>query len=306
MARLLLATILLLQLATALAIGWGALHWWPQGGPWGAALLALACVLVVRLAINLNNFVMAARAASVTPEQHRLDWRGALRLFYTEFRASMLTTSWHMLRPNRNLHLAAGMPVLLVHGYGCNSGYWVHLSARLRRAGISHLALDLEPIGGSIDQYAERLHAALERLCQAAGSPRAIIVAHSMGGLASRAYLRRFGAARVARVITLGTPHHGTALANLGPGVNAREMQLGSPWLAALAAAETAETRALFVSLWSHHDNIVAPQDSSFLPGARNIAFSGIGHVALGADARILRVVLDEIDSIAAEFNCAQ
>ncbi|WP_229506926.1 esterase/lipase family protein [Pseudoduganella rivuli] len=306
MARLLLATIVLLQLAVALAIGWGVLHWWPQGGPWGAALLALACVAAVRLAINLNNFAMAARAASVTPDEHRLDWRGALRLFYTEFRASMLTTSWHMLRPDRNLHLATGMPVLLLHGYGCNSGYWVHLSARLRRAGISHMALDLEPIAGSIDQYADSIHGALQRLCKATGSPRAVIVAHSMGGLASRAYLRRHGADKVAKVITLGTPHHGTALATFGPGVNAREMRLGSPWLAALAAGETAQTRALFVSLWSHHDNIIAPQNSSFLPGARNIEFSGIGHVALGADARILRVVEDEIASITAEFNCAQ
>lgn len=306
MARLLLTAILLLQLATALAVGWGVLHWWPQGGPWAAALLALACVAAVRLAISLNNFYMAARAASVTPAEHRLDWRGALRLFYTEFRASMLTTSWHLLRPNRNLYLAKGVPVLLLHGYGCNSGYWVHLSARLRQAGISHMALDLEPIAGSIDQYADRIHAALERLCQTAGSPRAIIVAHSMGGLASRAYLRRHGAHRVARVITLGTPHHGTALASFGPGANAREMRLGSPWLAALAAGETPEIRALFVSLWSHHDNIIAPQDSSFLPGARNLAFSGIGHVALGADERILRVVMDEIESVTAEFNCAQ
>lgn len=306
MARLLLTAILLLQLAAALAIGWGVLHWWPQGGPWAAALLALAGVAAVRLAISLNNFHMAARAASVTPEEHRLDWRGALRLFYAEFRASMLTTSWHLLRPNRRLHLAAGVPVLLLHGYGCNSGYWVHLSARLRQAGISHMALDLEPIAGSIDQYADRIHAALERLCQAAGSPQAIIVAHSMGGLASRAYLRRHGARRVARVITLGTPHHGTALASFGPGVNAREMRLGSPWLAALAAGETPETRALFVSLWSHHDNIIAPQDSSFLPGARNIAFGGVGHVALGADECILRAVMDEIAAVAMEFNCAQ
>ncbi|GAB2877252.1 hypothetical protein GCM10027277_53160 [Pseudoduganella ginsengisoli] len=306
MARLLLAIIMLIQLAAALAIGWGVLHWWPQGGPWGAALLALAFVAIVRLAINLNNFAMAARAASVTPEEHRLDWRGALRLFYTEFRASMLTTSWHMLRPNRNLHLATGVPVLLVHGYGCNSGYWVHLSARLKQAGISHMALDLEPVAGSIDDYAERIHEALARLCKAAGSPRAIIVAHSMGGLASRAYLRRHGADKVAKVITLGTPHHGTALANFGPGVNAGQMRLGSPWLAALAASETPETRALFVSLWSHHDNIIAPQDSSFLPGARNIAFGGIGHVALGADKRVLSAVLNEIASVSNEFNCAQ
>ncbi len=306
MTRLLLAAILLVQLAAALAIGRGLLGWWPEAGWWGAGLAALACVVAVRLAINLNNFIMAARAASATPAEHRLGWRAALRLFCAEFRASMLASSWHMLRPNRRLHHAGGVPVLLLHGYGCNSGYWVHLAARLRRAGISHMALDLEPIGGSIDRYADRIEAALQRLCQATGARRAVIVAHSMGGLASRAYLRRHGPGRVARVITLGTPHHGTALASFGPGTNAREMRLGSPWLAALAASETPAIRALFVSVWSHHDNIVAPQDSSFLPGARNLAFSGVGHVALGADARILRTVMDEIASVSTEFDCAQ
>ena len=70
-----------------------------------------------------------------------------------------------------------------------------------------------------------------------------MIVAHSMGGLVARAYLRRHGGAQVARVITLGTPHHGTALANLAPGSNARQMSRpgGQPnaWLAQLAASET-------------------------------------------------------------------
>jgi triacylglycerol esterase/lipase EstA (alpha/beta hydrolase family) len=298
MARLLLIAILLVQLAFALAVGWALLSWQPQVGPWGAAALALGLVALVRLAISVNNFRMAARAASATPAGHVLGWREALRLFWQEFSSSMLATSWHMLHPNRSLHLGNGLPVLLLHGYGCNSGYWVHLSARLRRDGISHAALDLEPIAGSIDGYADSIEQALQRLCKAAGAKHAVIVAHSMGGLAARAYLRRYGAARVARVITVGTPHHGTVLANLGPGENARQMRHGSPWLAALAASETTEIRALFVSLWSHHDNIVAPQDSSFLPGARNIAFSGVGHVALGADARILRAVLDEIAAV--------
>lgn len=298
--RRLLAIILLVQLAFALAAGWAVLSWQPQLGPWVAAALALGLVVAVRLAISINNFRMAARAASATPAEHRLGWRGALGLFWQEFATSMLASSWHMLRPGRSLHLATGVPVLMLHGYGCNSGYWVHLAARLRREGISHAALDLEPIAGSIDSYADSIEQALQRLCKAAGSRQAVIVAHSMGGLATRAYLRRHGAARVARVITLGTPHHGTVLANFGPGENARQMRYGSPWLAALAAGETAEIRALFVSLWSHHDNIIAPQNSSFLPGARNIAFSGIGHVALGADARILRTVLDEIAAIPA------
>ena len=75
-------------------------------------------------------------------------------------------------------------------------------------------------------------------------------------------------------------------------------MRRGSAWLAQLAAGETPASRARFVSVWSHHDNIVAPQDSSILPGARNVAFSGIGHVALGSDVRILQFVLDELASL--------
>ncbi|MNT62105.1 Extracellular esterase EstB precursor [compost metagenome] len=120
-----------------------------------------------------------------------------------------------------------------------------------------------------------------------------------MGGLVARAWLRHYGAARVARIVTIGTPHHGTALANLAAGANAHQMSRvnGTPsgWLAQLAASETPELRALITSIYSHHDNIVAPQSSAQLPGARNIAFGGIGHVALASDARVLRQLLAEI-----------
>jgi triacylglycerol esterase/lipase EstA (alpha/beta hydrolase family) len=142
----------------------------------------------------------------------------------------------------------------------------------------------------------------VEALCQASGTPRVIIVAHSMGGLAARAYVRQHGAARIARIITLGTPHHGTSLARLGLGANARQMQRArsgeapeSDWLRSLAGAEDAASRALVTSLYSHHDNIVAPQTSSYLPGARNIEFGGIGHVALGSNRQVLSCIMCEI-----------
>jgi hypothetical protein len=68
-----------------------------------------------------------------------------------------------------------------------------------------------------------------------------------------------------------------------------------SDWLRALAASESAATRALVSSIYTHHDNIIAPRTSSVLPGARNIEFGGIGHVALGRNPRILNQVMDEI-----------
>jgi triacylglycerol esterase/lipase EstA (alpha/beta hydrolase family) len=70
----------------------------------------------------------------------------------------------------------------------------------------------------------------------ATGAARVILAGHSMGGLASRADLRHHGGDRVARLIRPGSPHHGSGIAHLGPGRNARQMELGSPRLMTLGA----------------------------------------------------------------------
>jgi triacylglycerol esterase/lipase EstA (alpha/beta hydrolase family) len=292
-ARTLLRLVLAVQLAAALLIAWGLLR---RGVPaWAAVLAGAGAVALVRLVINMNNFVMAARAASATPPAYRIGAAARLRMLAEEFCASMLVTSWHVPRgcARMTVHADGGrVPVLLVHGYGCNSGYWAHLEPLLDRARISHASIDLEPVAAGIDDYAPLIEARVRELCAAMGAARIAIVAHSMGGLAARAWMRAYGHARVARLITLGTPHHGTALARFGPGANAAQMRRDSPWLRALAAGETADVRARIVSLYTHHDNIVAPQDSSELPGARNVAFGGVGHVALGSNPRVLAEVL--------------
>jgi triacylglycerol esterase/lipase EstA (alpha/beta hydrolase family) len=191
-----------------------------------------------------------------------------------------------------------------VHGYGANGGYWVHLAAMLDAAHVSHATVDLDPLFGDIDGYVPQVEEAARALCAATGAARLVVVGHSMGGLVARAWLRRGGAALAARVITLGTPHYGSMLARLAPGINGAQMRRGagqrpeSAWLRALADGESAATRGLVTSIWSHHDNMVAPQDSSFLPGARNIEFGGIGHVALGRDPRVLAEVMREIDEV--------
>jgi len=304
-ARRLTRALLLVQLASAAAIalaGWR----WRGMAPWAALALGLGCVLLVRLAINMNNFFLSACFASPTPREFRLGLRERLRLLAEEFRVSMLTTSWLMPRGaacRRIYPDSRAVPVLLVHGYGCNSGYWSFLLPRLDRNGISHASIDLEPVGGAIDDYVPALQGAVEELCAATGAPQVAIVAHSMGGLVARAWMRAHGAARVARIVTLGTPHHGTSLANFGPGANAAQMRRSkgqaSDWLRALGASEDAARRALVTSVFSHHDNIVAPQTSSVLEGARNIALGGIGHVALGCNGRVLDTVMEELGKLA-------
>lgn len=299
--------LMLLQVLGVLAIAWQLQQ---AGLAWPlAALLALSAVLAARALIVARN-VWHSRHAEAGQVMAPLTARQAALLFGGELRGNLWTSSWGMLRPHlpavqQTLQQTAPqadgclLPVLLIHGYVCNRGFWAPLSRVLAAARVQHDALDLEPVAGSIDGFVPLVAGAVEALCARSGSDRVIIVAHSMGGLVARAYLQRHGAARIARVITLGTPHHGTALANLGVGENARQMSRPggqcSAWLAQLAASETPALRAGITSIWSQHDNIVAPQASAQLPGARNLMFAGIGHVALAFDARVHQQVLEEI-----------
>jgi len=298
--------LLLIQAIVGLAIVWMVLQFFRIGNIWLAVALALALVLTVRFGITVNNFMMAWRHRSPLPDDCALGWTDMLRLVLGEYLATMWSSSWTMPFFRVERHVAAqahGLPVLLIHGYGCNSGYWRSMSRALERAGISHHAVDLEPVFGSIDAYADLVDRAVERLRTETGSDKVVIVAHSMGGLATRAYMRAHGDSRIARAITLGTPHHGTALARHGIGENTLQMGwtpggeqgTASEWLRKLAESEPPSRRALFVSIFSHHDNIISPQMSSWLPGARNVELHGIGHVALALHPRVQSLVIEEV-----------
>jgi triacylglycerol lipase len=174
-------------------------------------------------------------------------------------------------------------PLVLVHGFFCNRALWNPWMRKLRAAGVPYLAVDLEPVYGSIDEYVPLIEAAVDRATAATGRAP-LIVGHSMGGIATRAWWRARGAeadGRVAHVITIGSPHRGTLTAWFAAGLNAKQMRIGSPWLEQLAADEPADRYARFTCFWSHCDNIAMPSTTATLPGADNRHIDGRPHVAL-------------------------
>jgi triacylglycerol esterase/lipase EstA (alpha/beta hydrolase family) len=98
--------------------------------------------------------------------------------------------------------------------------------------------------------------------------------------------------------VTLGTPHHGTALAPFGYGRNAREMRVTSEWLGALRAFEEGAYTVPVTSVFTHHDNMVAPQISSELAGATNVPLGGLGHMSLLFSSRVTTVVAERLDAV--------
>jgi pimeloyl-ACP methyl ester carboxylesterase len=269
-----------------------------------AVLFAIGCALVMRIGFGLATYALAWWWHSAVPAAFRIGPIVLIRHAVVEIAA--IVAAYAILQPfERSWMGAAGpspqpgtrLPVLLVHGYVCNRAVWWPLVHALNARGEFVYATSFEPIYGSIDLWVPQLAACIDELLAVTGRQRVVLVTHSMGGLAVRAYLRAHGGAKVARAITLGAPHHGSRHAHLGAGENARQMEPGSPWLAALATAEGGGVAAPLVSIYSHHDNFVAPQASAVHPHARNVGLAGVGHLAMFFAHPVRKLLLQEIDA---------
>ena len=271
--------------AAALALA-GALLAWGHASGWPAlALLALAACAVLPFAAQAGEMAASARVwgDDPTPRPTLAQW---WRAWLGEVAASTRVFAWwlpwrHRAEPDHLAGAARGAGVLLVHGYLCNRGIWRGWMRRLRAQGIPFVAVDLEPVLGRVEDTVPALEAGLRRL-EAATTAPVVVVAHSMGGMVLRRWwVDHDGDRRVHRAITLGTPHRGTWLARLGLSPNARQMRVGSAWIAALQAVEPANRAQRFTCFRSGCDNVVFPPGGATLPGADDRLLEGVAHVAM-------------------------
>ena len=281
--------VLLLWAGAALCAAFGWAAWW------SVPLALLGMLLVDAVSIGWS-FALSGLYAGGAPGSARLGLGGRLKLYLGEYVAYVRLFTFDQPLARRTLAGAAapGTPVVLVPGIYCNAGLWRWMRRRLAALGVANTwAVTLEPPLAGIDALAARLADHIEEICRRSGAQQVVVVGHSMGGLVARACLRDPAArGRIARIVTVGTPHRGSFLALWGPGRNALEMRRGSAWLAALNAG--GDPPVPVVSLFSWHDNFVAPQDSSILPGAENVPLAGVGHLALAFSDEVARRIAAE------------
>jgi hypothetical protein len=275
----------------ALSLAWLAWHWGrsPSVALIGALAIFFGYSFVLAIEFVLVKIVGEEDAVPVPT------WGQLLRAWWAETRAALAVFFWRQpfrwrAEPNLLDDARGRRGVVLVHGFVCNRGFWNPWMARLRAAGHPFIAVNLEPVFGSIDQYATIVDDAVERITHATGE-RPLVVGHSMGGLAVRAWLRaRGGAARVHRVITIGTPHGGTWLGRFSHTSNGRQMRLSGEWIRELSRAQP---QTAFTCWYSNCDNIVFPASTATLPGADNRHIAGVAHVELAFDPRVMAHALD-------------
>ncbi len=197
--------------------------------------------------------------------------------------------------PAQDLPPTGEVPVLLVPGWFDTARELAPLRIRLVAAGWpqDHVrALTFEDPTGSNVGHAREIAAAVDSLRRRTGAGRVDIVAHSMGGLATREYLEKLGgAARVRRVVLLATPNEGTYAAYLAFGGGRDEMLPGSAFLDSLNAGPSVPSGVQMMTLRTPLDAHVLPPESATLPGVEDIEVCCPTHEGLLRDLEVFRIV---------------
>jgi triacylglycerol lipase len=198
-------------------------------------------------------------------------------------------------------------PVLLIPGYGEGIGSLQTLQTRLRAAGKTVSIVDLpNNATGDLNAQARAVRAAVRAALTANHAASVDLVGYSDGGVVARLYVRDLGGGSTTRrVVTLGSPQHGTDLAAtaaaIAPGICAgacAQVLPGSDLLQSLNKGSETPAGPLWVSLWTTQDHTVTPPDSAHLAGAENVVLQDIcaqekvSHGGLPADPLVTGIVL--------------
>lgn len=164
----------------------------------------------------------------------------------------------------------------------------------------------LLPLTCDIRAAADLLGRHIEEICARTGHREVDIVGHSLGGLIARYYVQRLGGdQRVRTLVTLGTPHSGTAVAPLASAHPiVRQMRPGSAVIEELREPAPG-CRTRFVSFWSDLDQIMVPVETACIDHpdliAQNVRVSGIGHLALPVHSAVATGIRQALESSESE-----
>ena len=190
-------------------------------------------------------------------------------------------------------------PLVLVHGLGGHPGNFTALEAKLRLAGIGQIyRVDLRG-ATTMKAGASKLKSIIEEILAVNGLSEhgsVDIIAHSMGGVMVRtAMLHPEVSTRVTKLITLGSPHHGSHLAwYLSHAVGAgAELSPDDVLWSQLAKQEPWLRAGTLTSFYTEQDCLVRPAQSCLVEGADNRERSDETHFSFLWSQRVFTEIFD-------------
>jgi triacylglycerol lipase len=181
-------------------------------------------------------------------------------------------------------------PILFVHGWAENESVWTTMISNFSREGWTREELNNWRYNTSQSNVttAREVRTKVEAILTATGASRVDIIAHSMGSLNTRYYLKNLsGTEKVDDWVSLGGPNHGTSTANFCGEASCVEMRVGSTFLRELNASDETPGAVHYGTWWSSCDEIINPDESVLLSGATNNAAGCVSHVGLTSNATV-------------------
>lgn len=187
-------------------------------------------------------------------------------------------------------------PILFVHGYLGSSANWETMKQRFIADGWQDFELysyNFSFISSNATTAAEiRDH--VDDIIAKTGATKVDIIAHSMGSISSRYYLKNLGgSSKIDAWVSLAGPNHGTDdVENQKCGTTpCSEIIPGSTFLLALNAGDETPGLSRYGTWRSPCDTTINPDESVILAGATNTLTACIPHFNFLLDATIYQQV---------------
>jgi triacylglycerol lipase len=181
-------------------------------------------------------------------------------------------------------------PILFVHGWRGSEANWTTMIGNFGREGWGREELNNWRYSTSQSNVrtASEVARKVEEIRSRTGAAKVDIIAHSMGSLSTRYYLKNLrGTEFVDDWVSLGGPNHGTTSASACFETSCIEMRIGSTFLRALNEGDETPGTTSYGTWWSSCDEFINPDESVLLSGATNTAAGCLGHIALLSDATV-------------------
>ena len=195
--------------------------------------------------------------------------------------------------------LERGNPIILIHGLWNTSSIFSSITPKLDNIGIEYFAPTLEHSYGmtSILDLTNKLN---ELILEKYGLEKEIdILGFSMGGIIGRHWLQKFnGYKRTRRLISIGSPHKGTLMAQFIPkypfkGIS--EMKINSKFLRGLAINDVFLNDIECINFFTYWDLMVFPGWWTNLNFGKKISVKVYKHRNLVRNKFVVDKIIDEI-----------
>jgi Lipase (class 2)/CARDB len=191
-------------------------------------------------------------------------------------------------------------PILFVHGWKESADFWYRMIGWFESDGwppsyLGNLNYDSTASNRTDAEHQVKPH--VEQLLRATGARKVDIIAHSMGSLSTRWYIKELGGeGTVDDWVSLGGPNHGTLAAEICAETPCREMLPWSTFLSELNAGDETPGAVHYGTWWSPCDELILPNTSVELAGATNTETRCMEHRKLLEDRTVYQQVRDFVE----------